>query len=380
MPDPVPSPAVFLGPSLDRDQAAALLPVARFLPPVRLGDVCTAVLKGHQVLVIIDGVFEQVPTVWHKEILWALTRGCAVYGAASMGALRAAELAPFGMCGVGTVYERFRDGTYNDDDEVTIIHAADDDLGYRALSAAMASIRVALEEAVAEGVCTAAEAAELVARSKARHYSTRSWPLVLRDAVEVGLDEDRVGRLRAALRDRPDAKARDAVAVLRRAAADLAAGTRPPVPAFEFEPTYNFEKLLAIVRAELAERAVRERSGVGSAEVRRAEGLGELSLLQFLVRQEADRLGLAAAPAPGRAAEVAGVADAAGATAEVVEETLRLESYRLRLEQRHLTELARFTETARLATIAAAVGGGEAEPEGMRSQESNRLDDGRVVR
>ena len=53
---------------------------------------------------LIDGVFLDVPAVWHRELLWALSEGVHVFGAASMGALRAAELAPFGMRGVGTIF------------------------------------------------------------------------------------------------------------------------------------------------------------------------------------------------------------------------------------------------------------------------------------
>ena len=38
-------------------------------------------------IAIIDGYFERMAAVWHKEILVALERGIAVWGAASMGAL-----------------------------------------------------------------------------------------------------------------------------------------------------------------------------------------------------------------------------------------------------------------------------------------------------
>ena len=67
---------------------------------------------------IIDGYFENIPSVWHKEILWAMSQGIHVFGSASMGALRAAELAPFGMEGVGAIFEAYRDGWLEDDDEV----------------------------------------------------------------------------------------------------------------------------------------------------------------------------------------------------------------------------------------------------------------------
>ena len=48
--------------------------------------------------------------MWHKEILFALSEGIDVYGAASMGALRAAELDAFGMRGIGDVYSAYAEG------------------------------------------------------------------------------------------------------------------------------------------------------------------------------------------------------------------------------------------------------------------------------
>ena len=71
---------------------------------------------------IVDGYFDTVPSVWHKEILVAMQRGVHVFGASSMGALRAAELHPFGMVGIGQVYEWYRDGTIDADDEVAVAH------------------------------------------------------------------------------------------------------------------------------------------------------------------------------------------------------------------------------------------------------------------
>ena len=83
-----------------------------------------------QAIGIIDGYFQWAPAVWHKEILWAIQQGVHVFGAASMGALRAAELAPFGMRGVGRIFEAYRDGVlpgsgdepFEDDDEVAVVH------------------------------------------------------------------------------------------------------------------------------------------------------------------------------------------------------------------------------------------------------------------
>ena len=70
------------------------------------GDVLAALAGPAAALVLIDGYYFTVPAVTHKELLYALDAGVRVIGAASLGALRAAELAPLGMTGVGRVFER----------------------------------------------------------------------------------------------------------------------------------------------------------------------------------------------------------------------------------------------------------------------------------
>src|SRR5690606_24942574 len=99
----------------------------------------------------IDGYFEHVPSVWHKEILWAMQEGIHVYGAASMGALRAAELAAFGMVGVGAIYEAYATNALEDDDEVAVAHASAEE-GYRPLSNAMVDVRATFETAFVQGI------------------------------------------------------------------------------------------------------------------------------------------------------------------------------------------------------------------------------------
>ena len=97
-----------------------------------------------------------MPAVWHKEILPALDEGIAVFGAASMGALRAAELDAFGMIGVGDIYAGYRDGVLEDDDDVAIAHATAEE-GFRELSDAMVNIRAtarAAERAAVIGATT----------------------------------------------------------------------------------------------------------------------------------------------------------------------------------------------------------------------------------
>ena len=136
---------VFTGPTLPPAEAREVLD-ALYLPPVSEGDLYRAALKSPRAIGIIDGYFENVPSVWHKEILHAMARGIRVFGSASMGALRAAELAAFGMVGVGATFEAYRDGILEDDDEVAVIHGPAE-LGFPMLFEAMVNIRRTLSDA-----------------------------------------------------------------------------------------------------------------------------------------------------------------------------------------------------------------------------------------
>ena len=169
---------VFLGPTLDREQAEKLL-AARYLPPVACGDIVRSLRFRPKVIAIIDGVFEHTGSVWHKEILFALEEGVAVFGASSMGALRAAELASFGMIGVGRIFEAYRDGVYTDDDEVAVLHAGGSG-EFGALSEPMVNIRATIERAAGERVIAAEVAERVVACAKEIFYQERS----LKTAVE----------------------------------------------------------------------------------------------------------------------------------------------------------------------------------------------------
>ena len=118
---------------------------AVYLPPAAEGDVYRVTLKRPQAIGIIDGYFQSDRPIRHKEILWAMSRGIHVFGSASIGALRAAELAAFGMEGVGTIFESYRDGVLEDDDEVAIVHGPPE-AGFLAGSEAMVNIRQTLRE------------------------------------------------------------------------------------------------------------------------------------------------------------------------------------------------------------------------------------------
>jgi hypothetical protein len=146
--------------------------------PATQGDIFRACLSKPTAIGLIDGYFDSVPSVWHKEILWALSNGIPVFGSSSMGALRAAELDVFGMVGVGRIYQWYRDGVLEDDDEVALIHGPLE-AKYLPLSEPMVNVRATCEAAVAAGILHQQAADSIMAAAKHIHYQDRTWERLL---------------------------------------------------------------------------------------------------------------------------------------------------------------------------------------------------------
>jgi len=171
---------VFLGPTLPIAEAKTILD-AIYLPPARTGDVYRVVQTAPDAIAIIDGYFDRVPTVWHKEILWAMKQGIHVFGSSSMGALRAAELTAFGMEGIGQIFQDFHQNTLEDDDEVAVAHASAED-DFVALSVAMVDIRATLKCALDEAVIDTATHNVLIETAKSLFYPQRNYKTVIASA------------------------------------------------------------------------------------------------------------------------------------------------------------------------------------------------------
>lgn len=218
---------VFLGPSLPVAEARRILP-ARYLGPVRCGDMLRVRRMKPRAVAIIDGVFESVGAVWHKEILLALEDGIAVYGAASMGAIRAAELAPFGMVGVGAIFEAYRDGIYADDDEVALLQGPAA-FGYPARSEAMVNIRATVAGAVDAGVLTPVAAGRVIRCAKDTFYQDRTLEGIIEQALPGEADGAAAARFRRFVDDGGymNQKRSDAEALLRHVASLPPAGPSP---------------------------------------------------------------------------------------------------------------------------------------------------------
>jgi hypothetical protein len=231
---------IFAGPSLP-PTARARLPGVDWLPPAAQGDLYRAARAGPAAIGLIDGYFGSVASVWHKEILWALDRGIHVYGAASIGALRAAELAAFGMHGIGVIFADYHDGTLEDDDEVALLHGPAE-TEYVALSEPMVNFRAGFAASVQAGVLTAGQCALLTECAKALFYQERSLLAVIAVAERRGLSPHVAARLGAWWPDgRVDQKRLDALALQARIADHLAHPPPPFAPSWRLARTAQWE-------------------------------------------------------------------------------------------------------------------------------------------
>jgi len=162
---------VFVGPSLFGNGIPHQM--QRF-GPAQLGSIYLAAKSGYEVIGLIDGLFGNVPAVWHKEILYALDRGCVIIGSSSIGALRAAELHSFGMCGVGLCFRLYRAGVITDDDEVSVVHG-DQESKYVGFSEPLVNIRATVRRLRRNLFVTADQERRVIREFKALHFSERTF-------------------------------------------------------------------------------------------------------------------------------------------------------------------------------------------------------------
>jgi len=205
---------IFLGPSLPLDEARQILD-AVYLPPAKQCDLLTATVNEQpDVIGFIDGEFLQSLSVWHKEILYALDQGIMVYGASSMGALRAAETSEFGMVGVGEIYRQYISGELIDDDEVALAHASAE-LRYQKLSEPMVNVRATFQAAHAAGIIDSGQLAQLLSIAKSIYFAHRTYRVIFEAAIAQGLPRPQLNALDAFIETNyVDLKRQDAIELL----------------------------------------------------------------------------------------------------------------------------------------------------------------------
>ena len=178
-------PIVFLGPSLSIEKARKIIN-AEFLPPAKKGDFIKLSLTSEKkIIILIDGVFLQDYPPTPIEVFQVVNKNnFQVYGASSLGALRAVELEKFGMNGYGRVFELFKKDIINSDDEVAVTF----DNSYNLLSEAMIDIRYNLFLAFKKGIIDK-ETKQLITRTaKKIYFPFRSYENIVKKSIELYSD------------------------------------------------------------------------------------------------------------------------------------------------------------------------------------------------
>jgi hypothetical protein len=224
--------------------------------PAGQGDIARAVVEGASAIGLIDGRYEDVAAVWHKEILFALEQGVQIFGAASMGALRAAECADFGMIGTGAVFERYRSGELTDDAAVAQLHAPAE-LDHAPLTEALVNVEATIAHFLKLRAISEEEAERLDGSARALFFKERTYKRIL---AEAGLKDGARGEELARLikESRVDVKKKDALELLTLMEQLEPARSAPPGWRLESTATWN----LTLRRAqELAATAASENGG-----------------------------------------------------------------------------------------------------------------------
>ena len=175
---------VFVGPSLPPEDRRGT--GFEWRSPASAGDILALVERAPARLCLIDGFFDSRLAPWHKELLQVMAQGTLIFGAASMGALRAAELHRFGMIGVGVIFRAYRNGLLVGDDEVALIHT-DERLRWAPLTVPMVEVRATLIAACRARIVTPAMARRIRSLVHQIHFQDRDWPMIEGACLAEGL-------------------------------------------------------------------------------------------------------------------------------------------------------------------------------------------------
>ena len=204
---------IYTGLSIPFDEARQILDSSDdveviYKRPIKRGDLGHDIKENPDIIGIIDGVFHQNSAVGHREILDVMKRGIKVFGASSMGALRASELDSLGMQGIGYCYNQYASGIIDSDDDVAVML---DSESLEALSVPLISMDYVFANAVSENILTQDEKDELVEISKSTFYPKRNYANTL---AKSSLDDEKKSKLINFIRESEDIKKQDAKELL----------------------------------------------------------------------------------------------------------------------------------------------------------------------
>lgn len=207
---------VFVGPSLDPEKARTILE-ADYRPPAKKGDLIKLIMsldEKETVVGLIDGYFllDYPPTP--IEVYQLIVRpNTVVIGSSSIGALRAVELEKFGMIGIGKIFQLFKHGKLDADDEVAVTFSQD---LYRLQSEAMVDIRYNLYLSLKRGFVDKETKDAIAKVAKSIYFPFRTYQNIIEETIKNYPQlENNTRRFEAyILRNRKSLKERDALKLI----------------------------------------------------------------------------------------------------------------------------------------------------------------------
>jgi TfuA protein len=209
-------PIVYLGPTLNREEASKILD-ADYRDPAKKGDFLRLSHTSDEKKYVgfIDGVFLHDYPPSPIEVYHLATRkNIELIGASSLGALRAVELEKFGMKGIGKIFQLFKNGILNADDEVAVTFVRDKNI---LQSEALIDIRFNLFLAYKKGIITRQTKKRFVKTAKNIYFPFRNYEDIVRLTEEQfpSIHHELENFKDYILKNRDSLKARDARKLLK---------------------------------------------------------------------------------------------------------------------------------------------------------------------
>ena len=209
-------PIVYLGPTLKREEAIKILD-ADYRDPAKKGDFLMLSRDSDEKKFVgfIDGVFlHDYPPPPIEVYHLATRKNIELIGASSLGALRAVELEKFGMKGIGKIFQLYKNGLINADDEVAVTFVRGSNI---LQSEAMIDIRFNLFLAYKRRIITNETKKRIAKIAKNIYFPFRNYEDIIKLTQQQlpSIYDELEGFRSYILKNRDSLKARDAIKLLK---------------------------------------------------------------------------------------------------------------------------------------------------------------------
>jgi len=186
---------VFGGAFISEDEINVFID-ADYKLPAKHADIISLIYNDKpDVIILFHGVVISDLAVWHSELLEALNLGVRIYGTGGLGAIRAVELASFGMIGIGEVFRQYNEGEIEEDDEVFFKYEIKGGKSIR-LTEPVVNLRATFKPAISKNIISEKNYTDIITIAKEIYYEDRTLDTIFSLAEEKGLDESIIEKLR----------------------------------------------------------------------------------------------------------------------------------------------------------------------------------------